>query len=74
MVKLGDTVKVNNPLHKLHGVEGKIYNPVSFIKNWMKEDTFINEIYAEKSLISHYKENIVSDAEYKEVQSDYDLE
>ena len=24
MVKLGDTVKVNNLLHKLHGLEGKI--------------------------------------------------
>lgn len=49
------------------------YNPVSFIKKWMKEDTFINKTYAEKSLLSHCKENVVSDAEYKEVQSDYDL-
>ena len=45
------------------------YNPVTFVKDFMKEETYINTKYAEISAINTAKKNIVADyieGEYKE--------
>ena len=46
------------------------YNPVTFVKNFMKEETYVNTTYAEMSAIDTVKKNIVADyeeGEYKEI-------
>jgi hypothetical protein len=45
------------------------YNPVTFVKDFMKEETYVNTEYAEMSAIDTAKKNIVADyieGEYKE--------
>lgn len=45
------------------------YNPVTFVKNFMKEETYVNTEYAEMSAVDTAKKNIVADyvdGEYKE--------
>lgn len=49
------------------------YNPVTFVKDFMKEETYVNTTYAEMSAIDTAKKNIVADyieGEYEEIQSD----
>ena len=36
------------------------YNPVTFVKNFMKEETYVNTTYAEMSAIDTAKKNIVA--------------
>lgn len=43
------------------------YNPVSFIKNFMKEETICDVEYAEKSKISTVENNTIVDAKFTEL-------
>ena len=43
------------------------YNPISFIKKFMKDETLCNVEYAEKSKVSTVESNIVVDADFIEV-------
>ena len=49
------------------------YNPVTFVKDFMKEETYVNTEYAEMSAVDTAKKNIVADyieGEYEEIQAD----
>jgi len=46
---------------------GMPYNPVSFVKEFMKEETLCDVKYAEKSKISTIKNDIVIDADFIEL-------
>jgi hypothetical protein len=43
------------------------YNPVSFVKQFMKEETLCDVKYAEQSKISTIKNNIIGDADFIEL-------
>ena len=46
------------------------YNPVTFVKNFMKEETYVDTKYAEMSAVDTAKKNIVADCidgEYIEI-------
>lgn len=43
------------------------YNPVSFVKNFMKEETICDVEYAEKSKISTVENNTIVDAKFTEL-------
>lgn len=43
------------------------YNPVSFVKNFMKEETICDVEYAEKSKISTVENNTIVDVKFTEL-------
>ena len=43
------------------------YNPVSFVKEFMKDETLCNVEYAEKSKISTVESNIIEDIDFIEL-------
>ena len=43
------------------------YNPVSFVKKFMKEETLCDVKYAEKSKISTVKDSVIGDADFIEL-------
>lgn len=43
------------------------YNPVSFVKEFMKDETLCAVEYAEKSKISNIENNIIGDADFIEL-------
>ena len=43
------------------------YNPVSFVKEFMKEETLCDVKYAEKSKMATIKHGIIVDAEFREI-------
>lgn len=46
---------------------GMPYNPVSFVKKFMKGETLCDVEYAEKSKISNIENNIIGDADFIEL-------
>lgn len=43
------------------------YNPVSFVKEFMKDETLCDVEYAEKSKISTVEDNIIGDTDFIEL-------
>ena len=50
-----------------HITSGMPYNPVSFVKEFMKDETLCSIEYAEKSKISNVENNIIGDADFVEL-------
>lgn len=53
------------------------YNPVTFVKNFMKEETYVDTKYAEMSAVDTARENVVADyvdGEYIEIDRQLCLE
>ena len=50
-----------------YATSGMPYNPVSFVKTFMKEETLCDVKYAEKSKLSTVKNSIVGDADFIEL-------
>lgn len=46
---------------------GMPYNPVSFVKEFMKKETLCEVEWAEKSKISTVEDNIIEDVDFKEL-------
>ncbi len=46
---------------------GMPYNPVSFVKKFMKDETYCDVKYAEKSKISTVENNVIEDADFIEL-------